>query len=74
MAFKKTIIKNLSSIQNFGAMNILCTDKTGTLTEDRIVLELYINPNGENDDKKAKMTCDGVLLGGESMKSRPVMS
>lgn len=54
MSQKKTIIKNLSSIQNFGAMNILCTDKTGTLTEDRIVLELYINPNGENDDKVCK--------------------
>ena len=54
MSKKKTIIKNLSSIQNFGAMNILCTDKTGTLTEDRIVLELYINPNGENDDKVCK--------------------
>ena len=39
MSKKKTIVKKLDSIQNFGAMNILCTDKTGTLTEDKIVLE-----------------------------------
>ena len=54
MSKKKTIIKNLSSIQNFGAMNILCTDKTGTLTEDRIVLEMYINSSGQTDDRVCK--------------------
>ena len=54
MSKKKTIIKNLSSIQNFGAMNILCTDKTGTLTEDRIVLEIYINASGKTDDRICK--------------------
>ncbi len=41
MAKKKVIVKRLSSIQNFGAMDVLCTDKTGTLTQDRIVLEKY---------------------------------
>ena len=46
MAKRKTIVKNLSSIQNFGAINILCTDKTGTLTEDMIVLEKYMDPYG----------------------------
>ena len=46
---KKTIIKKLDSIQNFGAMNILCTDKTGTLTEDKIVLEKYLDIKGEED-------------------------
>jgi Mg2+-importing ATPase len=51
MSKKKTIIKRLSSVQNFGAMDILCTDKTGTLTADKIVLELYINPRGELDEK-----------------------
>ncbi|MCI8290748.1 MAG: HAD-IC family P-type ATPase [Clostridia bacterium] len=50
MSKKKTIVKKLDSIQNFGAMNILCTDKTGTLTEDRIVLEKYLNASGEQDD------------------------
>ncbi len=49
MSKKKTIVKKLDSIQNFGAMNILCTDKTGTLTEDKIVLERYLNIRGEED-------------------------
>ena len=49
MSKKKTIVKKLDSIQNFGAMNILCTDKTGTLTEDKIVLEKYLDINGEED-------------------------
>ena len=46
MSKKKTIVKKLDSIQNFGAMNILCTDKTGTLTEDKIVLEKYLDVMG----------------------------
>ena len=49
MSKKKTIVKKLDSIQNFGAMNILCTDKTGTLTEDKIVLEKYLDINGDED-------------------------
>lgn len=49
MAKKKTIVKKLDAIQSFGAMNILCTDKTGTLTEDKIVLEKYLNIRGEED-------------------------
>lgn len=49
MSKKKTIIKKLDSIQSFGAMNILCTDKTGTLTEDKIVLEKYLDINGKED-------------------------
>ena len=49
MSKKKTIIKKLDAIQNFGAMNILCTDKTGTLTEDKIVLEKYLDINGDED-------------------------
>lgn len=51
MSKKKTIIKRLDSIQSFGAMNILCTDKTGTLTEDKIVLEKYLDIKG-NEDKE----------------------
>ena len=46
MSKKKTIVKKLDSIQSFGAMNILCTDKTGTLTEDKIVLEKYLDVQG----------------------------
>ena len=49
MSKKKTIVKKLDSIQNFGAMNILCTDKTGTLTEDKIVLEKYLDVQGNED-------------------------
>ena len=54
MSKKKTIVKKLDSIQNFGAMNIFCTDKTGTLTEDKIVLEKYLNVNGEEDSNILK--------------------
>ncbi len=49
MSKKKTIVKNLNSIQNFGAIDILCTDKTGTLTQDKVVLEYHLNINGEDD-------------------------
>lgn len=51
MSRRKTIVKRLNSIQNFGAMDILCTDKTGTLTQDKIVLQLHLDING-NDDKQ----------------------
>ncbi len=54
MSKKKTIVKKLDAIQNFGAMNILCTDKTGTLTEDKIVLEKYLDINGEEDIRVLK--------------------
>ena len=54
MSKKKTIVKKLDSIQNFGAMNILCTDKTGTLTEDKIVLEKYLDATGKTSDKILK--------------------
>ena len=54
MSKKKTIVKKLDSIQNFGAMNILCTDKTGTLTEDKIVLEKYLDINGDEDTRILK--------------------
>ncbi len=50
MSKKKTIVKDLNSIQNFGAMNVLCTDKTGTLTRDHIVLERHINADGTADN------------------------
>ena len=54
MSKKKTIVKKLDSIQNFGAMNILCTDKTGTLTEDKIVLEKYLDVMGNEDIRVLK--------------------
>ncbi len=50
MARRKTVVKRLNSIQNFGAMDVLCTDKTGTLTQDKVVLERHVNVVGEEDD------------------------
>jgi P-type Mg2+ transporter len=51
MSKKQVIVKRLNSIQNFGAMDVLCTDKTGTLTQDRIVLERYVDvTNRESED------------------------
>ena len=49
LAKKKTLVKNIDSIQNLGAIDVLCTDKTGTLTEDKIVLQKYIDVNGKED-------------------------
>ena len=51
MAQSKVIVKRLNSIQNFGAMNILCTDKTGTLTQDRIILEKHLGLTGEDNEE-----------------------
>jgi Mg2+-importing ATPase len=50
MSRRKVIVKRLEAIQNFGAIDILCTDKTGTLTQDKIILEKYLDANGEEDD------------------------
>jgi Mg2+-importing ATPase len=50
MSRKKVIVKRLNSIQNFGAMDVLCTDKTGTLTEDRVVLMRHCNVAGRESD------------------------
>lgn len=47
MSKKKVIVKHLSAIQNFGAIDILCTDKTGTLTQDKVVLERHVDITGE---------------------------
>ena len=49
MSKKKTIVKRLGAIQTFGEMDVLCTDKTGTLTEDQVILEKYLDPRGKED-------------------------
>lgn len=49
MSKKKVIVKRLGSIQTFGEMDILCTDKTGTITEDKIILEKYMDVDGNDD-------------------------
>ncbi len=59
MSKHKVIVKRLNSIQNFGAMDVLCTDKTGTLTMDRVILEKYCNVL-QNDDERVLL--DAYLL------------
>jgi Mg2+-importing ATPase len=51
MSRKKVIVKRLNSIQNFGAMDVLCTDKTGTLTQDKVIMKRCINLSGDDDDE-----------------------
>ena len=51
MSRKKVIVKRLDSIQNFGAMDVLCTDKTGTITQGRIVLEKHLDVSGNKSDR-----------------------
>ncbi|MDA9460851.1 Mg(2) transport ATPase, P-type [Enterococcus mundtii 3F] len=51
MAKKGTVIKNLNAIQNFGAIDVLCTDKTGTLTQDKIILEYHMDCEGNENDR-----------------------
>jgi P-type Mg2+ transporter len=59
MSRKKVIVKRLNSIQNFGAMDVLCTDKTGTLTEDRVVLMRHCDVAGRESDL---VLLDGYLI------------
>jgi Mg2+-importing ATPase len=59
MSRKRVIVKRLNSIQNFGAMDVLCTDKTGTLTEDRVVLMRHCNVAGRESDD---VLLDGYLI------------
>src|SRR5208283_1296161 len=51
MSRRKVIVKRLSAIQNFGAMDVLCTDKTGTLTQDKVALLMHMDVNGEEDEE-----------------------
>ena len=51
MSKKGVIVKRLASIQNFGSMDVLCADKTGTLTENRVTLILHVDMDGEESDK-----------------------
>jgi len=50
MAKKDVIVKRLNAIQNFGAIDVLCTDKTGTLTQDKVILERHVDLNGDEDE------------------------
>ena len=59
MSRKKVIVKRLNAIQNFGGMDVLCTDKTGTLTEDRVVLQRHCNVAGRESEE---VLLDGYLI------------
>jgi Mg2+-importing ATPase len=59
MSRKKVIVKHLNAIQNFGGMDVLCTDKTGTLTEDRVALQRHCNVAGRETDE---VLLDGYLI------------
>jgi len=59
MSRKKVIVKRLNAIQNFGGMDVLCTDKTGTLTEDRVVLQRHCNVAGQEVEE---VLLDGYLI------------
>ena len=50
MAKRKVVVKRLNAIQNLGSMDVLCTDKTGTLTQDHIILEHHVGPDGQRDE------------------------
>jgi P-type Mg2+ transporter len=51
LARQKVVVKRLNAIQNLGAMDVLCTDKTGTLTQDRVILEHHVDISGKEDDR-----------------------
>jgi Mg2+-importing ATPase len=59
MSRKKVIVKRLNAIQNFGGMDMLCTDKTGTLTEDRVVLQRHCKVDGQESEE---VLLDGYLI------------
>ena len=59
MSRKKVIVKRLNAIQNFGGMDVLCTDKTGTLTEDRVVLQRHCDVSGQESDE---VLLDGFII------------
>jgi P-type Mg2+ transporter len=59
MSNKKVIVKRLNAIQNFGGMDVLCTDKTGTLTEDRVVLMRHCDVSGRENEE---VLLDGYLI------------
>src|SRR6201988_3741770 len=59
MSRKEVIVKRLNAIQNFGGMDVLCTDKTGTLTEDRVVLMRHCDVSGRESEE---VLLDGYLI------------
>lgn len=65
MAKRKVIVKRLPAIHDMGAMNVLCTDKTGTLTSAEIILASSLNAAGKDDPRTAKLAAIAAELGGD---------
>jgi len=65
MAARKVIVKRLASIHDLGAMTVLCTDKTGTLTSAEITLARSLSPSGDDDPRAAKLGAIAAVLGGD---------
>jgi len=64
MAKEKVIVKQFVSVEDLGNMEVLCTDKTGTLTEGKIVLQSYVNQKGESDERVLSLglTCNSIFV------------
>lgn len=65
MAKKQVIVKNLSAIQNFGSIDILCSDKTGTITSGEMMLEQHMDPFGEKSENVMLLAYLNSLYGTE---------
>lgn len=76
LAKKKTLVKNIQSIQNIGSMDVLCTDKTGTLTMNKIVLQKYVDATGKDDETVLKYAYINSKLstGMKNLVDKAVMS
>src|SRR5690348_92445 len=72
MSRRKVVVKRLNAIQNFGAMDVLCTDKTGTLTLDKIVLEQHLDLDGEESDDALEYRSEERRVGKECRARRGV--
>ena len=60
MAARKVIVKRLASIENFGSMDVLCSDKTGTLTRGEMTLARHVNARGEEDEEVIRLACENA--------------
>ena len=74
MAKQKVIVKRLVSIEDFGNMEVLCTDKTGTLTEGKIILKDYFSLSGNQDSKiiTYSLLCNNAIGDNDQVKGNPM--
>jgi Mg2+-importing ATPase len=74
LAKRKVVVKRQVSIEDFGNMDVLCTDKTGTLTSGKISLKDYWAPNGSGDQRilQYSLQCNSAVVGGEDITGNPM--